>query len=355
MKLTRTAATSPSAPDLIPPGDYLNVRLAGSTDGVNIAGIANRTSTTDSYGTRFRFLDEALESFRRNPVLLLNHDPGNPVGTVTRIEVRGDDLYCEATVHPTARTITGAPVTDLVRDGVLKGFSIRFDPDGPAKRMNGYDLITVRRIPEISLTPLPSNEESLFNVRAREAGVRVYPLDPEERALLTTQELAALAREEAGRLGKTAEEILAEQARTEGTQPGKDEMPKPATRDLRNSRLRAAGPLSFSLLTARLCELAEAMSEERWDWVYCVAVYDDYCVMAYNWGSRFAKYPYTVDASGEVTLEPGVEVLPTWVEVGQTGPAEEPTEDTRAQPEVPDEAPVTLDDLRSALRNAFVR
>lgn len=141
----------------------LDIRSVGdSDDGLLIKGAANVTSVTDSYNTRFAFLPEALEMYRTNPIVLFNHDTSNPVGLNRLIEERGDELYVEDVIAPDARTPHGASLTDLIRRGIVRGLSIRFDPEGKPKRHDGYDLITVRRIPEHSIVTLPSNEMSLI-------------------------------------------------------------------------------------------------------------------------------------------------------------------------------------------------
>ena len=60
------------------PGHYVvaNVRTVSEMDSgaVRIAGIANDAEVTDTYGTRVKFTQRALDGFKSNPILLYNHD-----------------------------------------------------------------------------------------------------------------------------------------------------------------------------------------------------------------------------------------------------------------------------------------
>ena len=273
----------------LPAGQYLTLRLLADTTAtqaqdapLKISGVANDANTTDSFGTRIKLSQRALDAFLSNPVMLLNHDVHNPIGKFTAIEYRGNKLHVEAEVDPLATTNTGANVADLCRKGILKAFSIRFD-EASETQQKGFVQIDADVLDEISIVTLPSNRASLFGLRSKGVMLHGAPelLDQEERR-------------------RTAD--LRSQAST-----------------------RAAGPLSLDLLMSRLRKLVRETCgddhEYYWDSAYVVAVYDDVLVWNTYENSRFYRVAYAVDAAGNVTLTgEHEEVLPAWTVVGSNPP-----------------------------------
>lgn len=264
-----------------PPGQYvaLNLRTKSEegSDTLVITGVANDANSTDSYGTRIKVTQKALDGFMLNPVLLFNHDVHNPIGTVRSIGYVNGQLRAEAEIHPDARTNTGASISDLVRSGVLRAFSVRID-ECSETRQKDYTQLDADVLDELSIVTLPSNRPSLFQMRAK--GIELHGV--EELELLPAE-------------------------------PAK-------VPDLRKvSATRAAGPLSLQLLTQRLGALiSETKSDNDWySTAYLVAVHDDFCVWSEYGEGTFYQQGYTVDAAGIVTLTgTELEVLPAWTVVG---------------------------------------
>lgn len=293
--MTMTSKLQPQTP---PPGQYLALQIRtkdSPADGpLVITGIANDANTTDSYGTRIKVSQRALDGFMQNPVLLMNHDVHNPIGTVRTIGYVNGQLRAEAEIHPDARTNTGASIADLVRSKVLRAFSVRID-DCTETRHKDYTQLDADALDELSIVTLPSNRPSLFQLRGK--GVQFHG----------------------------AEEILMDEE-TEVTSlvnPG----------DLRSKDgTRAAGPLSLDLLTQRLRRLIGTLKrDDYWAYAYLVAVYDDFCVWCEASEGDYYRQGYTVDAAGEVALTgTEQEVLPTWTVVG--GADDESSEDPAMDP-----------------------
>lgn len=268
----------------LPPGQYLTLRLkADETQAqdapLKISGVANDATVTDSFGTRIKLSQRALDGFMSNPVMLLNHDVHNPIGKFTSVEYRGNKLHVEGEIDPDARTNTGASVADLARRGILKAFSIRFD-EATETRAKDHVQLDAEVLDEISIVTLPSNRASLFGLRSKGVMLHGAPelLDQEER-----QRVADL--------------------RT----------PDPT---------RAAGPLSLELLTSRLRKLVrdEEGDGNYYGGAYLVAVYDDVVVWTNYDDSRFYQRAYAVDTGGSVTLTgENQEVIPAWTVVGSGG------------------------------------
>ena len=291
--------TSKLQPQTPPPGQYLalqvQLRAKETAEGgpLVITGVANDANTTDSYGTRIRVSQRALDAFMQNSILLFNHDVHNPIGTVRSIGYVGSQLRAEAEIHPDAKTPAGANIADLVRSGVLRAFSVRID-DVTEKPQKDYTQMDADTMDELSIVTLPSNRPSLFQMRSK--GVQIHG----------------------------AEEMIMEEESEQTTAIN------PA--DLRGKDLtRAAGPLSLDLLTQRLRKLISTMkADDYWSYSYLVAVYDDFCVWCEASEGDYYRQGYTVDAAGEVTLT-GVEqeVLPAWTVVG--GADDETGEDPAAE------------------------
>ncbi len=285
--MTMTSKTQTPTP---PPGQYLALRLRAkeTADGpLVITGVANDSNTTDSYGTRIKISQRALDGFMENPILLLNHDVHNPIGTVRSISYQNGKLRAEAEIHPDAKTNTGASIVDLIRSGVLRAFSVRID-ECTETRGKDYTQLDADVMDELSVVTLPSNRPSLFQMRGK--GVQIHG----------------------------AEEILEQEG----------EAMRAA--DLRTQDgTRAAGPLSLDLLTQRLRKLIYTEKNENsssyWDSgsCYLVSVYDDVVIWTQYSTSTYHRQGYAVDEAGAVTLVGAEqEVLPTWTVVGAEAEAE---------------------------------
>lgn len=301
--IPRTRSAQAPATSSTPPGQYLVTRLLADTPDatdtsapVRISGVANDAGVTDSFRTRIKLSQRALDSFMSNPVMLLNHDVHNPIGTFTKIEYRGNQLHVEGEIDPNARTNTGANVADLARKGILRALSIRFN-DATETRAADHTQLDADTLEEISVVTLPSNRASLFNLRSRGIDLHGAPelLDEEDR-------------------GRVAD------------------LRTPAT-------TRAAGPLSFEVLSQRLRKVIRE-TEDRDDYgyscAYVVAIYDDVVIWTTWDDSRFYQRAYAVDTNGNVTLQgENQEVIATWTPVGEPGTRTQPatSSGTRLHPD----------------------
>ena len=90
-----------------------------------IAGYAN-TSDKDRMGdiVKPEAWAKGIDNFRLNPILLLQHDHDKPIGKVTSVVVDKKGLFVEAVLSSAAESNYG--VNTLIRDGVLKSFSVGF-------------------------------------------------------------------------------------------------------------------------------------------------------------------------------------------------------------------------------------
>lgn len=146
---------------------------------LNIHGYAN-TSAEDRQGDIV--LPDAwakgIENFRRNPILLLNHDMSKPIGRVEKVKVDKTGIYVDAMISQAAERLYGTHT--LIKDGALKAFSVGFIvKDASYDKKNDVLVINDVELLEISVVSVPANQYSLFSVRKQ--------MGDEERAKLIAQ------------------------------------------------------------------------------------------------------------------------------------------------------------------------
>jgi len=102
-----------------------------------------------------------LTNFKKNPVLLFNHNFEHPVGKVVEIEPSKDGLKVKAIVYKEL----DEKVFNAVKNGVLKTFSIGFRAlDGEYDNENDVFIITKAELWEVSIVSVPANQDALFDV-----------------------------------------------------------------------------------------------------------------------------------------------------------------------------------------------
>lgn len=102
-----------------------------------------------------------IESYKKNPVLLYNHDWGDVVGKIVSVtkDIRGIKVTAEV------NRLTGREsVYENVKLGNIKSFSIGFIPQDYEFYDDGVVEISQANLVEISLAPVQSNPEALFGV-----------------------------------------------------------------------------------------------------------------------------------------------------------------------------------------------
>lgn len=154
--------------------DYnFGIEKTFTNDRLIVYGVAS-TSDVDRDGERMSMasLEKAFGKYmRKNPVIFYNHQAGsNAVGKVIptytgedgqiyKSEFRDNKLYI---VGEISRADSARDVRTQVEEGILKTFSV----GGRARsvKKSDYTCLHVSDLREISITPLPSNEEAMFSV-----------------------------------------------------------------------------------------------------------------------------------------------------------------------------------------------
>jgi len=113
------------------------------------------------------FMD--LESYKKNPILVFQHDWNRPMGKVTEIDNSNGALNITAEVY---RLPGEENIYEAVQKGIVKSLSISTVPHSLIYRdtMDGDVLeIESSTLVEISLTTVQSNQEALFEVVAEKS------------------------------------------------------------------------------------------------------------------------------------------------------------------------------------------
>ena len=127
-----------------------------------ITGIANAT-TVDRIGDLIPKDAWQLANYLKNPVMLWEHMGCHPIGKVLTIEPRDEGLYFEADIGSQTEEITEKQeeVISLLRQGILKSFSVGFIPKATERRDDIF-MINEAEVLEISLVSVPMNQDSLL-------------------------------------------------------------------------------------------------------------------------------------------------------------------------------------------------
>jgi len=130
---------------------------------VVIEGYANYFAK-DAYNERMDPTSVKLDRFKKNPILLFNHDMNYPIGRVVDVVPKEDGLYVKAAVSGVDHEKVSY-VRELVKDGTLCTFSIRFadetvveDPETGGKLIKDWEL------QELSIVSIPAQPDSTFSL-----------------------------------------------------------------------------------------------------------------------------------------------------------------------------------------------
>lgn len=129
---------------------------------VNIKGYAS-TNDTDRAGdviNKEAWEKGGLDNFSNNPIILFNHDYNKPIGRATSLETDEKGLKITANLSKSA-----GDVTNLVKEGILRAFSVGFRVKDADYMENGDGyLIKDAELFEVSVVSVPANQAATFSV-----------------------------------------------------------------------------------------------------------------------------------------------------------------------------------------------
>ena len=130
---------------------------------LRIKGLVN-TSSQDRNGDIIpieTWTESALGNYLKNPIVLAFHDHKRPIGKVIEHSITDEGIEIVAEISDTDKDFV-----KLIKDGVLKSFSIGFYILGAKPKSNEDDgwIITQLELHEISVVSVPENQDSIFSV-----------------------------------------------------------------------------------------------------------------------------------------------------------------------------------------------
>jgi len=139
------------------------IKAADDSEDLIIEGYAN-TTTVDRTGDIIiedAWKQGGVDNYKKNPILLANHNYDNPIGKATEISVDSGGLHIVGSVSKAA-----GKFYDLIKEEVLRTFSVGF-------RVKDYDydkdtdvfIIKNVELYEISVVSVPANADSTFSLR----------------------------------------------------------------------------------------------------------------------------------------------------------------------------------------------
>lgn len=130
---------------------------------VVIEGYANYFAP-DAYNERMDPKSVRMDRFKKNPILLFNHDMNYPIGKVLEVDPREDGLWVKAAVSGVDHDKVSY-VRELVKDGTLSTFSVRFAGETVEHDdMTGGKLIKDWELQELSVVSIPAQADSTFSL-----------------------------------------------------------------------------------------------------------------------------------------------------------------------------------------------
>lgn len=136
-----------------------------------IEGLAN-AATVDRANELISPKAWDMDNFKKNPIVLFNHghDPQfgyMPVGYAMDVKATDEGLYTKIKLS-NSNTEKIRAVRDLVEEGVLKTFSVGFEPkEQESAKSGGHSVITKAQLIEISIVPIPMNQDSTFSLLSK--------------------------------------------------------------------------------------------------------------------------------------------------------------------------------------------
>jgi hypothetical protein len=122
--------------------------------------------TKNSHGFGVLTSGISLDRYKKNPIVLLNHDIASPIGIAESLQFTGEEASVVVVIDDTDDAFLQKTARDINKN-LLKGLSLCIEPDMSSVKtgVEGFppDLPVITRsiLMELSVTPLPANENCL--------------------------------------------------------------------------------------------------------------------------------------------------------------------------------------------------
>lgn len=111
-----------------------------------------------------------LDNYRKNPIVLWQHDPMHPVGRAEQIQVAGDKIVARIKFAPAGVSHKADEIRGLVKSGIVSGVSVGMEPIDAEpldpKKPRGGQRVTRWEMLECSFCSVPVDTEATVTARA---------------------------------------------------------------------------------------------------------------------------------------------------------------------------------------------
>ena len=155
---------------------------------LTLEGYANVSTVVDRVNDVIEPGEWRLENFKANPVVLFNHDISLPLGTAEDVKVDEKGLWVKCVIDPEDDHPVIKSVYKKIKSGTIKAFSVRVTAQDSEVR-NGVNYLKSVDLEEVTVTPLPVNQASTFNL-VKSVGSEIDSLTSQVKVL--TQSVKSL-------------------------------------------------------------------------------------------------------------------------------------------------------------------
>ena len=142
-----------------------NLRVKALEDGsVYIEGYANR-AIVDRGKDLINKKAWKLDNYKKNPIILFNHDHSKPIGKMFNVEADEQGLAIKGRIS-NSKDPEISRIRDLVKEGILNSLSVGMIVDDEENK-DGVNYIKSCELHEVSIVAVPMNQESQFTVSAK--------------------------------------------------------------------------------------------------------------------------------------------------------------------------------------------
>lgn len=143
----------------------MGLRIKSESDGsVVFEGYANKAIVdrgNDMIGKKAWKLD----NYKKNPIVLFNHDHTKPIGKMLDVQATDEGLFVKGRIS-NSKDPDISRIRDLVKEGILNSLSVGMrvhDED----RQDGVNVIKSAELHEISVVAVPMNQDSQFTASTK--------------------------------------------------------------------------------------------------------------------------------------------------------------------------------------------
>jgi HK97 family phage prohead protease len=106
-----------------------------------------------------------VENYKKNSIMLFNHDHTKPIGKMLSVEPRDEGLYIKGRIS-NSKDPEISRIRDLVKEGILNSLSVGIMVNDEEQK-DGVNMIKSVELHEVSVVAVPMNQDSQFTVSTK--------------------------------------------------------------------------------------------------------------------------------------------------------------------------------------------